>query len=166
MDGFAPGWSDEAGSAAGPSAGHHAFVPHGGSGPANVDGFGVSMLPNGQPIFDTPGGKDLHWLLAQRLGPEFVATRSGPGGGKLNYVEGHKAIELINDVLGFNNWRNEVRQVDIDVVDQDETSGKWTVGVSVTVRITLRDGSYREDIGYGTGENQKSKVDAVQKVRG
>ena len=39
------------------------------------------------------------------------------------------------------------------------------MGVASTVRVTLQDGSYREDVGYGLCENLKSKGDALEKAR-
>lgn len=41
-------------------------------------------------------------LLNKKLGPEYLATRAGGGGMKLTYVEGWKAINLANEVFGFN----------------------------------------------------------------
>lgn len=43
--------------------------------------------------------------LNQKLGPEFLSQRPGPGGGpKLTYAEGWKIINLANEVFGFNGW--------------------------------------------------------------
>lgn len=41
-------------------------------------------------------------LLAMKLAPEEVATRSGPGGSKLSYVEGYRVINIANEIFGFN----------------------------------------------------------------
>jgi hypothetical protein len=42
---------------------------------------------------------------------------------------------------------------------------KYNVGVSVVMRITLRDGTFHEDIGYGHCENVKMKHMALEKAR-
>ena len=50
-------------------------------------------------------------------------------------------------------------------IDHDPASGKYSIGVSALVRISLRDGCYREDIGYGKSDGMKSKGEALDKVR-
>jgi hypothetical protein len=52
-------------------------------------------------------------LLNKKLGPEYLATRAGGGGMKLTYVEGWKAINLANEVFGFNGKYSAV-QSDIE----------------------------------------------------
>jgi len=47
----------------------------------------------------------------------------------------------------------------------DEADGKVTLGISCTVRVSLRDGTFHEDIGYGTSENQRLKAAAFEKAR-
>lgn len=56
------------------------------------------------------------------------------------------------------------RGYQLDCVDQRE--GKYHAGASAIVRITLRDGTYHEDTGYGMIENLKGKGACLQKVRG
>lgn len=43
--------------------------------------------------------------------------------------------------------------------------GKFNCGVSATIRIELKGGSYHEDVGYGTGDNQRSKAAALEKAK-
>ena len=48
--------------------------------------------------------------LNQKLGPEYISQRPGPGGGpKLTCVEGWKGINLANEVFGFNGWSSSKR---------------------------------------------------------
>lgn len=55
--------------------------------------------------------------LQQRLGPEYLSQRPGPGGGpKLTYLEGWKAIDLANEIFGFNGWSTSVVSLDVDYV--------------------------------------------------
>lgn len=42
--------------------------------------------------------------------------------------------------------------------------GKWSIGVSVTVRVTLKDGTYHEDVGYGQMDNGK-KAQVFEKAK-
>jgi DNA repair and recombination protein RAD52 len=47
--------------------------------------------------------------LDQKLGPEYISQRPGPGGGpKLTYAEGWKIINLANEVFGFNGWSSSI----------------------------------------------------------
>ena len=103
--------------------------------------------------------------LNQKLGPEFVSQRPGPGGGpKLTYAEGWKIINLANEVFGFNGWSSNLVSVATDFIDYNEESKRYTVGVTAIIRVTLRDGVYHEDVGYGMLENSKSKGMALDKV--
>ena len=102
--------------------------------------------------------------LDQKLGPEYISQRQGPRGGpKLTYAEGWKIINLANEVFGFNGWSSSLVNVTTDFVDRSE-SGRYNVGVTAVVRVTLREGVYHEDIGYGTADNSPSKGQALDKV--
>ena len=93
--------------------------------------------------------------LSKQLGPEFVSKRSGPGGSTISYIEGWKAIKLANEIFGYNGWSHSVIDITVDYVDVD--GGKVSLGISAIVRVTLKDGTYHEDVGYGSIENAKNK---------
>lgn len=50
-------------------------------------------------------------------------------------------------------------------MDENPTKGTISIGLSVVVRITLKDGTYHEDTGYGGIENCKSKIAAFEKAK-
>jgi DNA repair and recombination protein RAD52 len=50
-------------------------------------------------------------------------------------------------------------------VDENPSNGKISLGLSTIVRVTLRDGSFHEDIGYGHIENCKGKAAAFEKAK-
>jgi len=103
--------------------------------------------------------------LNQKLGPEYISQRPGPGGGpKLTYVEGWKVINLANEVFGFNGWSSSIISLTTDFADYSEETRRYCVGVTALIRVTLRDGVFHEDIGYGMLENAKSKGAALDKV--
>ena len=103
--------------------------------------------------------------LDRKLGPEYISQRPGPGGGpKLTYVEGWKIINLANEVFGFNGWSSSIVNLSTDFADYFEETKRYCIGVTAIVRVTLRDGVYHEDIGYGTIENTKSKGAGLDKV--
>ena len=103
--------------------------------------------------------------LNQRLGPEYISTRAGPGNTRVAYLSAEKAINLANEVFGFNGWSSSIQNIQIDFVDENPTKGTISIGLSVVVRITLKDGTYHEDTGYGGIENCKSKIAAFEKAK-
>ncbi|KAF2794333.1 hypothetical protein K505DRAFT_28132 [Melanomma pulvis-pyrius CBS 109.77] len=103
--------------------------------------------------------------LNKQLGPEYISYRPGGGGTSVAYLEGQKAIALANDVFGFNGWSSSLHQVQIDFVDENPQNGKISLGLSLIVRVTLKDGTYHEDIGYGSIENSKGKAAAFEKAK-
>ncbi|KAF2004823.1 hypothetical protein P154DRAFT_484135 [Amniculicola lignicola CBS 123094] len=103
--------------------------------------------------------------LNKQLGPEYISSRTGAGGGKVAYLEGNKAIALANEVFGFNGWSSGLREVQIDYVDENPQTGRVNLGLSITVRVSLKDGTFHEDIGYGSIENAKGKAAAFEKAK-
>ncbi|KAH7344803.1 Rad52/22 family double-strand break repair protein-domain-containing protein [Rhizoctonia solani] len=104
--------------------------------------------------------------LNKKLGPEFISQRPGPGGGpKLTYAEGWKVINLANEVFGFNGWSSSVLSITTDYIDQNPETHRYNVGVSALVRVTLRDGAFHEDVGFGALDNAKGKGAALDKCK-
>jgi DNA repair and recombination protein RAD52 len=103
--------------------------------------------------------------LEKQLGPEYISSRQGPGGGKVHYVAAEKCIQLANEVFGFNGWSSQIKEVQVDFVDENAQTLKVSLGLSVIVRVTLRDGTFHEDIGYGHIENCKGKAAAFEKAK-
>jgi DNA repair and recombination protein RAD52 len=103
--------------------------------------------------------------LDKQLGPEYISSRAGPGGAKVHYLAADKAISLANEIFGFNGWSSSIQNIQIDFVDENAQTGKISLGLSVIVRITLKDGTHHEDIGYGQIENCKGKAAAFEKAK-
>ncbi|KAF5095568.1 hypothetical protein D0Z00_003083 [Geotrichum galactomycetum] len=102
--------------------------------------------------------------LWKNLGPEFIAYRPAPGGGRVAYLEGWKAINLANDAFGFNGWKSEIKSLNIDYCDE-LSGGRFSIGISCVIRVTLKDGSFHEDVGFGHAENVKMKYVAFDKCK-
>ncbi len=102
--------------------------------------------------------------LEAKLTNDYIATRPGPGGQPVHYIETWRAIELANHTFGFNGWSSRVVEVTQDYLDP-VTQGRWDCGVSAVVQIQLKDGTFHEDIGYGTSENQKQKGAAIEQAK-
>ncbi|KAJ3317246.1 DNA repair protein rad52 [Blyttiomyces sp. JEL0837] len=103
--------------------------------------------------------------LAKNLGPENLATRGGPGGSKLTYLEGYRAIAIANEIFGFDGWSHSITDTCVDYCDVTREGNAVSVGISVIVRVTLKNGTYHEDIGYGSIDNAKGKGAAFQKAK-
>ncbi len=103
--------------------------------------------------------------LDKQLGPEYISSRPGAAGQKVHYLAAEKVINLANEVFGFNGWSSAIKVITIDFIDENPHNGKISLGLSVTVRVTLRDGTYHEDIGYGHIENCKGKAPAFEKAK-
>ncbi|KAF8418533.1 RAD52 DNA repair protein [Tirmania nivea] len=101
--------------------------------------------------------------LDKQLGPEYISSRPGAGGAKVHYLAADKVISLANEVFGFNGWSSSIRNIQIDFVDVE--SGKVSLGLSVIMRVTLKDGTYHEDVGYGQIENCRGKAAAFEKAK-
>lgn len=71
-----------------------------------------------------------------------MTNNSSKGSSRVSYLEGGNCIEIANHVFGFNGWSSSV--VDITVDYCIENGQSIDIGLSATVRVTLRDGSFRE----------------------
>lgn len=101
--------------------------------------------------------------LDKKLGPEYISKRIGHGTSRVAYIEGWKAINLANQIFGYNGWSTEVKSVTVDFMDEHQN--RYCIGCTAIVRVTLSDGTFREDIGYGTVENERRKSSAFEKAK-
>ncbi|KAM6216227.1 DNA repair protein RAD52 homolog [Rhynchocyon petersi] len=140
---------------------------------------GIEALPGSRDSYSFPGGNSvlcfgqcqytaeeyqaIQNALRQRLGPEYISSRMAGGGQKVCYIEGHRVINLANEMFGYNGWAHSVTQQNVDFVDLN--NGKFYVGVCAFVKVQLKDGSYHEDVGYGVSEGLKSKALSLEKAR-
>ncbi|KAK9453023.1 hypothetical protein V1511DRAFT_506288 [Dipodascopsis uninucleata] len=108
---------------------------------------------------------ELQSKLDRNLGPEFISSRPAAGGRDVFYIEGWKAINLANEVFGFNGWSSEIKNVQVDYLEEHRENGRVNLGLSVTIRVTLKDGTFHEDFGYGHIENAKAKYMAFDKCK-
>ncbi|KAM9073842.1 DNA repair protein RAD52 homolog isoform 2-T10 [Megaptera novaeangliae] len=144
---------------------------------------GNSVLCFGQYQYTAEEYQAIQNALRQRLGPEYISSRMAGGGQKVCYIEGHRVINLANEMFGYNGWAHSITQQNVDFVDFN--NGKFSVGVCAFVRVQLKvrvmegtcclqalgrweseqDGSYHEDVGYGVSEGLKSKALSLEKAR-
>lgn len=135
----------------------------------NSDQKTVFQSNNPRPFKAIPYTEEEHERIQTRLnrvlGPEYVSSRPGGGGSSVSYIEGWRALNLANEIFGFNGWSTELITSQVDYVDVHRPTNKVSLGLSVVVRITIRDGTYHEDFGYGFIENARSKAAAFEKCK-
>lgn len=83
----------------------------------------------------------------------------------MHYLTAEKVIGLANEVFGFNGWSSSIQNIQVDFADENPQTQRVSIGLSVIVRVTLRDGTFHEDIGYGSIENAKGKAVAFEKAK-
>lgn len=83
----------------------------------------------------------------------------------MHYLTAEKCITLANEVFGFNGWSSSIQNIQVDFADENPQTQRVSIGLSVIVRVTLRDGTSHEDIGYGSIENAKGKAMAFEKAK-
>ncbi|KAI5171043.1 DNA repair and recombination protein RAD52 [Nematocida sp. LUAm3] len=98
-------------------------------------------------------------VLKKGLGPEYIKFRN-TGSGEEAYIEGRTAIDLANRIFGYNGWSSEVKEA--NVLETEQKPSGYTVTVTALVKITIKDGASREDIGIGLSENQRIKGKAIK----
>ena len=112
--------------------------------------------------------------LDKFLGPEFISYRRAEANLHVAYLEGHEIINLLNSFFKWHGWKTAITSCEIDYKDQNRNTGKWSIGVAVTVRVTVRVQdernqktfeTSREDVGYGTIENAPSLGKGLEKCR-
>lgn len=113
--------------------------------------------------FDRDEEQVIEDCLRRYLHKDEVSRRSGPGGHKLSYLEIGRAIELANWIFTYKGWSSSIQDITMDFCD--EKNGRFAVGVSAIVRVTLQNGCYHEDVGYGTMSNCSDRGQALEKTK-
>jgi len=116
----------------------------------------------GHAQFEDAEAEGVQELLQKKLGPGQLTSRPGQGGSRFTYIESWKVLQLANRIFGFNGWSCSVVDISPDYVE--ESRGKVSVGVTAVVRVTLKDGTFHEDVGYGMSENPK-KGSAIENAK-
>lgn len=120
-----------------------------------------------RPTEDITGGMDergvVQSLLEHKLGKEHIAIRPGAGSTKFIYVESWKVIELANSIFGFDGWSSNIVDITPDFIESI-SGGKFRVGVTAVVKVTLPGSTFHEDVGYGMAEN-KNKGIAIENAK-
>ncbi|XP_062891357.1 DNA repair protein RAD52 homolog [Mobula hypostoma] len=117
----------------------------------------------GQHQYAAEEHQAIQTALQRCLGPEYISQRPAGGGQKVCCFEGHRVVNLANELFGYNGWSHSITQQNVDFVDL--INGKFNVGVSAFVKVQLKDGCFHEEFGYGVIEGLKSKAMSLEKAR-
>lgn len=82
---------------------------------------------------------------------------------KLSYLEGWRCIQIANEIFGFEGWSHTIVDITVDFLDC--VDGKFSLGVSAVVRVSIKGGGSHEDVGYGSIDNSRSKALAFEKAK-
>lgn len=76
------------------------------------------FLPQTHPISRSTAQEiaSIQAKLERQLGPEYISDRPGAGGGKVQYLEAWKVINLANEIFGFNGWSSSIQNISVDYV--------------------------------------------------
>ncbi|KAI5167907.1 DNA repair and recombination protein RAD52 [Nematocida sp. AWRm78] len=100
--------------------------------------------------------------LERPLGPEYISFRN-TGYSEEPYIEGWTAIQMANRIFGYDGWSSHI--IDVNTVNTEDThDGRSTVAAKAHVRITLTNGIFREDIGFGIAERVNGKGKAIKQA--
>ncbi|ELP87545.1 DNA repair and recombination protein rad52, putative [Entamoeba invadens IP1] len=111
----------------------------------------ITLSPFGTRGFEN--NKDIDSILMEKTPQQLVCARQGAGGNSMKYLEGFRAIEIANAVFGYDGWSDEVKQF----IPQN------TGCVLSIVRITLKNGCYHEDIGFGSSALKNNPLEIAAK---
>lgn len=52
-------------------------------------------------------------MLEDKLNPQAISKREGPGGMQLSYLEGWYIIDVMNRAFGFNGWSGDIKTLEL-----------------------------------------------------
>eukprot|EP00912_Choanoflagellata_sp_UC4_P000883 UC4_evm7s543 len=108
----------------------------------------------------------IQFALGQYMSPDDISFRDGGGNQKVPYLQFGDAVRLAHRCFGFNGWSLQIKRFETDYLNKSrKNKNNCDVAVSAIVRITLKDGSYHEDIGFGTAENMSRPTAAIEKAK-
>ena len=101
---------------------------------------------------------EIQKMLSKKAGPEFISKRQGQGNQNHSYIVGWHYFELLNHIFGFDGWSSKIMDQGDDYCQNIGTTEqpKWNISTFAHMRLELKDGTYREDVGVGEAVNAKT----------
>lgn len=95
--------------------------------------------------------------LSEPLDHDRVAARDGAGGRKLSYLETHDVISKLNEVFGFDGWRDTMRDF--------EPVGDRLFRATVDLEVRFGDTWIKHsDVGIGVVVGQNASSESIEKA--
>ena len=95
-------------------------------------------------------------------------TRSPPARrrcGKVSYIEAWRVIEKAQTIFGFNGWSSRILDIHKEYEDQNAQTQRWNVGYTCIIRVELKDGTFHDDVGFGSVHNERDRGKAIENAR-
>lgn len=125
------------------------------SAPVSTSTSGISVCKT--PVWTPKDLKSIQEQLDTPINEAELARRVGPGGKRISYVEGWFVLDQSNRIFGATGWSCEIKDIQVRV-RPDKNKG-WYAKARVIARVTLKDGTYHEDISVA-GRYAKQEADA------
>lgn len=104
-------------------------------------------------------------ILSKNIDSNFVSTRIGFSNSKILYVEGWRAIEIANNIFGYDGWISEIFELQEEYreIVNNQYSKSYSVAYTCKCRITLKEENVsREDIGFGSVDGMTKLGKAIE----
>lgn len=111
--------------------------------------------------------KEKSKLLKKNLTREHLRSRTAFGNNQVLYIEGWQAIEIANNIFGYDGWSSKNYDMKEEYREVKEERGYKVYSLSYTCmcRITLNNGVYHEDIGFGSTDGMRNLGKAIEKAK-
>ena len=123
-----------------------------------------SAAPLPRP-FDEASSARIQAALEERLSPDEISTRDGQGGQRVSYVEAWRMIDKAQRIFGFDGWSSTVLNMSKEFEEKNASTSRFSVGYTCMVRVTLRDGTFHDDVGFGSTLNEKDRGKGIENAR-
>ncbi|KYR01959.1 RasGEF domain-containing protein [Tieghemostelium lacteum] len=108
----------------------------------------VKLIGFGNRSF-TPNEVDrIQQLLKQPIQENKLQSRVVAGNDIVGYLKGEEYVTLANNIFGVGGWSFQILKLTLDINDSDNY-GALKVSYTATGRVTLQDGTYKENVGAG-----------------
>ena len=124
----------------------------------------ASAAPLPRPFDETRSAR-IQAALEERLSPEEISTRDGQGGQKVCYVEAWRMIDKAQRIFGFDGWSSTVLNMAKEFEEKNASTSRFSVGYTCMVRVTLMDGTFHDDVGFGSTVNEKDRGKGIENAR-
>mmetsp|Transcript_2121 Transcript_2121/g.6650 ORF Transcript_2121/g.6650 Transcript_2121/m.6650 type:complete len:409 (-) Transcript_2121:944-2170(-) len=123
--------------------------------------------PVGSPSgrrFELSHATRIQHSLQKSLESHEISQREGGSAGRVPYIEGWRVIEKAQKIFGFDGWSSRILEMKKEYEERVQSNQRWQTAYTATVRVELRDGTFHEDVGVGTGID-RDRGKAIENAR-